>query len=673
MQDKKKDEKNSANTNEKDNKKSSYLSRKNIQLALSIVLCVCTLYFDFTQGFLASPTFIAFAALICSLLYFKNPSNKIFTSKITYLILSVLASLVFYYVIEYAGGSDLSYIIQNNIGALLLPVLLIALVCGVVYAITGRFHLTIIIVGGIVLIFSLISYYTLTLRGTPLVYGDIYGGDTALDVIGGYTFKLNRTTITSVLIVVGFMILAIPFDGKIKNKLSNATIRISILVVCLCIPYLTFSGTLFNELGYEPFYWDQSVSVKENGQLVNFLANYESTVTQAPTNYSVDSILEDISKYTSDSSKYEGLKPDIVLIMGESWSNLSENGYIETDKEVMPFIESLKDADNGIYNDLVVSSFGGGTSFSEYQVFTGTNSVYGLHPSPFVYSTTKDTPSLVSTLKELGYTATAMHTGTKDAWSRNEALPKLGFDTFITKDEMENDMVRYYTSDRAMYNETLKILDEAKSDQPQFIYNITIQTHGGYEAKDYENTITVEDVANSAETNQYLSLMNESDKQLEEFINTLKNRERPTIVIGYGDHLPAVENTVIEQYKDNWAKDSGLDKNLASFKTFYFMWSNYIDFEEMKDNAPSIMSLNYLNSYILKTANLPMTGYEKLLYEASKKIPVVSSVCIFDNENQLTELQNRDSIAESSIQDRIQYYLLHGNSNTELDTFFHLK
>ena len=61
--------------------------------------------------------------------------------------------------------------------------------------------------------------------------------------------------------------------------------------------------------------------------------------------------------------------------MNETFSDLNVVNKIKTNKEVMPFINSL--SENTIKGHMLVSVFGGGTSNSEYEFLTG-NSVSSL-------------------------------------------------------------------------------------------------------------------------------------------------------------------------------------------------------------------------------------------------------------------------------------------------------
>ena len=93
--------------------------------------------------------------------------------------------------------------------------------------------------------------------------------------------------------------------------------------------------------------------------------------------YSPEAVDKIADKYqvTQGTNKKLKQKPNVVVIMNETFSDLNVVNKIKTNKEVMPFINSL--SENTIKGHMLVSVFGGGTSNSEYEFLTG-NSVSSL-------------------------------------------------------------------------------------------------------------------------------------------------------------------------------------------------------------------------------------------------------------------------------------------------------
>ena len=99
--------------------------------------------------------------------------------------------------------------------------------------------------------------------------------------------------------------------------------------------------------------------------------------------------------------------------------------------------------------------------------------------------------SLAKDLKELGYTATAMHPQNPVNYHRDKIYQQLGFGDFLSIGDFEGAPCYHAgVCDYATYD---KILDLLRTDEaPQFIFDVTMQNHGGY---DY-GTVPAEELTN---------------------------------------------------------------------------------------------------------------------------------------------------------------------------------
>ena len=101
----------------------------------------------------------------------------------------------------------------------------------------------------------------------------------------------------------------------------------------------------------------------------------------------------------------------------------------------------------------------------------------------------------------------------------------------------------------------------------------------------------------------------------------------------------------------------------------YFIWANYDIPEETKN-----MSANYLSSYMLKTAGLKMTGYNKYLLDLQKQLPVISMTCYMSTDGKLREMTNIAENDKKNINDYniLEYNLMFDRKKT-INDFFYLK
>ena len=80
-------------------------------------------------------------------------------------------------------------------------------------------------------------------------------------------------------------------------------------------------------------------------------------------------------------------------------------------------------------------------------------------------------------------------------------------------------------------------------EQQDFVFAITVQGHGDYpEEKVLENPkIKVSEIEDEGRTNAweyYVNQLYETDQFVGELLQKLKEREEPTVLVLYGDHLP---------------------------------------------------------------------------------------------------------------------------------------
>ncbi|MDR1088786.1 MAG: sulfatase-like hydrolase/transferase, partial [Coriobacteriales bacterium] len=533
--------------------------------------------------------------------------------------------LVIFYASEVLISRHFWALLSTNAGAFCYGYGIIVAFCAVFFAFTGSVPWGVRATAILVALYGFTNYFCILFRGSPFVPQDLFGLATAADVASSYAPSFTKEVYEALLAFVGVFCLAPRLNFARLPGHRQWLVRAGALLCALVFFAATVSKPFIVAMGYEPFYFEQWQSADQNGTILNFVANIADSSVQPPEGYSSEAVEKIAARYVSDSVDDAGVKPDVVVILGESWADIVPEARAETSEPVMPFISSLQDRADAASGNLIVSSKGGGTSRQEFQLLTGANDEYGLHTAPFLFLVDGELPSIVQSFKALEYQTIALHTGTQTAWNRDTALPLMGFDTFLSEDALDYEeapTLRGYLRDSVLYNKALELLDEAAAeDEPSFLYAISIHTHGGYGHEDYEATIKLEEPEGSyAQTEQYLSLLHEADADLEDFIEALEGRKRPTLVLFFGDHLPNFDNSYEEDVLE------GSDP-LWRYKTLYGLWANYelpeTSFDEGLGDDP-YLSLSYLNLYLMQSAGLPLTGYQKFLLEGAEAYPVAS-------------------------------------------------
>lgn len=354
--------------------------------------------------------------------------------------------------------------------------------------------------------------------------------------------------------------------------------------------------------------------------------------------------------------------PNVIAIMNESFADLRVVGDFKTEEEYMPFIKNLEE--NTVKGNLLVSPFGGNTCNTEFEFLTGLS--MGMLPSgstPYLQYVTKKYPlSLPAHMSDLGYSTVAVHPYYGRCWNRQKVYSLFGFDNFITMenlndyvDENEWEYVRNYLSDDTSYKAIISQLESKQDEDRLFVFNVTIQNHGGY---NYEET-TFEGVkitnlnGTYTEAEQYLALIKKSDEAFESLINYLKNYEEPTIVVMFGDHQPAVEEEFFEELYGTQLSKVDIEDLQTRYTIPFVMWANY-DIESRSDVHTSP---NYLSNLLLDTAGIPKNELGMFTEGISETIPQINFMGHYDSNGVWSSNDLNESQELKDYKD-VEYYLL---------------
>ncbi|CAK7030153.1 MAG: hypothetical protein DELT_02750 [Desulfovibrio sp.] len=620
-----------------------------------------------------------FAVLAFGCLLFNLPEGPFAAAIIFKTLLLALCIFLLLYLTEITAKGKPGSFFGQGAGSFLFGIAILASLLAAAFALLGRISWALRLTACVVLIYSLVGYFTQQFRGTPFIPQDMFSAGTALAVLPGYTLTFTQPLAEATLIFLSVIILAAQLSAPpaLQMLLRRPPfkpvwgVRGVALAASVAFVMLTVTNSFMNK-HFRPDFWNQNNSAKSHGGLVNFVANIPGSFFLPPAGYSLDAVNAIAARYTSAAVDTTTVRPDVILIMGESWGDITPPSLVRTNKPVIPFLSGFTNRPDGIYRGLIASTYGGGTSRSEFEVFTGANVRYGLHQVPFQLSVKKPIPNMVESFKALGYETTALHTGEAGAWGRDKAFPLMGFDRFLAKKDLQRPgsrMIRNTLADELLYTKALNILETAE--EPQFIYLITLQTHGGFTQPGYTSPISIEKPAgNFPKTEQFLGLLHESDKDMAAFITALEKRERPTVVIAYGDHLPLVDDDYIWKTvkRANPFKDNG---RMQDFLTFFVVWANYPLPEEVKA-IPQNLSISYLNPYTMLAAGQPLTGYQKFLLDGAKRFPVTSAVGFIDAKGRFIPEQDALNTSISREQAIMHYNLVEDRKNIP-QNFFRLK
>lgn len=543
--------------------------------------------------------------------------------------LSPLATFMMVEVLEF-GGSDSECMLPNSL-AFWANLMFYYGIFLLFRAVTGRTRFSIIFLNLVFLIFGVINYYSIDIRNSPVVPWDLYAVGTAVQALDGFTWTIPPQVIACIVGCLIWWVITMRMKfpvPKMRGRMGSLAASAAMLTVF----------TLIATVGRGNFYfstWRQVTANRRNGMVLNFTMNMDSLFNEAPTDYSkenANTILSSVSREENTESTTQ--QPNIIAIMDETFSDLSILGdlNLENVDDVMPFVHSLSEDDNAITGQLVVPAFGGGTCNSEYEFLTSNTYAFFKSGSyPMLQYVHSETESLASVLSEQGYYTVAMHPYYGSGWGRNRAYPLMGFDTFYDIDDFDSETTEYlrrYVSDNASFDKIIETYEanNAESDDPLFLFNVTMQNHCGYDTvySNFPETVEFESDSLYPYTKQYLSLIQESDRAIQQLVEYFSQQDEPTIIVFFGDHMPYIEDSFYDnltRYSTKTGAEIQMDKHTVPF----FIWANY----DIEGYDAGRISANYLGPMTLEVAGAQMSEYEEYVYSLKEEYPVISAVgCI---------------------------------------------
>lgn len=553
-------------------------------------------------------------------LYFGIKSLKIeLNEKLTWLWSAIMlgtGGIFTAYHIQYLLlDAELRAKISDN--KMFLNVLCCLVVFLVIQIFTNNTGLTCLISHIVLLSLAGINYFVYLFRGNEFIFSDLKSIQTGLSVAGNYEFVLDARA--------GYVILLstlyVAFIRKLHVSFKK---RIPISIVCISLAILCCAYIGKHTQGVVTETWEQKGSYR-NGYILNFVLSIRDCFIAQPDGYSKEAVKELEDQYSKETDTVAGeteKKPTIIVVMSESYADLSVVGNFSTNIDLTPFYDSLEE--NTIKGHVLSSVFGAKTPNSEWEFLTG-NSMAFLPSGSVVYQQyITDTPtSLVSNLKNIGYTCVAMHPYYDTGWSRNIVYPNMGFDeTHFIDDFDQTKILRDYITDQELYEKIVDRYESKKSNEDLFIMSISMQNHGGYTEK-YDNFDEKARMLgiNYPDVNQYLSLIHESDSALEYLISYFEKVDDPVEIVFFGDHQPSLSSSFYPYLNGKGLGGLTLSELENLYTVPFFIWTNYDSDKE----SVELTSLNYLSTLALERAGIALPAYNQFLADMMEEIPAVNS------------------------------------------------
>lgn len=437
------------------------------------------------------------------------------------------------------------------------------------------------IIGAIWVILGIANGYILLKRVTPFNAQDLKIAGDGIALINNYCngFEVVVIAVGAVALLI-WLISMWRRGGQYAGKIHHIAALIGIIVCGVLYTFVT--NIAIDKRVVSTYFGNIAFAYEDYGLPYCFSASLFNTGISEPNGYTkkaMAKIDKDGELNQTATSRSSDELPNIIVVQLESYFDVANAEFFTTSEDACPNLHNLyQNYSNGYFK---VPSVGAGTANTEFEVLTGMNLRY-FGPGEYPYKTySKKHPmeSAATALASLGYGTHALHDNTGNFYSRANVFNNMGFDTFTSKEFMNvlQTTENGWAKDEILTQHIMEAMDTTK--QEDFVFTVSVQGHGNYpETQVIENPkIKVEGIEDEALKNKweyYVNQVYEMDQFVGDLIKAVEERNEPSVVVFYGDHLPTM-GLKAEDLKSRYL-----------YNTNYVIWDN-IGLQKDDKNIPA--------------------------------------------------------------------------------------
>ena len=437
------------------------------------------------------------------------------------------------------------------------------------------------IIGAIWVILGIANGYILLKRVTPFNAQDLKIAGDGIALINNYCngFEVVVIAVGAVALLI-WLISMWRRSGQYAGKIHHIAALIGIIVCGVLYTFVT--NIAIDKRVVSTYFGNIAFAYEDYGLPYCFSASLFNTGISEPNGYTkkaMAKIDKDGELNQTATSRSSDELPNIIVVQLESYFDVANAEFFTTSEDACPNLHNLyQNYSNGYFK---VPSVGAGTANTEFEVLTGMNLRYfGPGEYPYkTYSKKHPTESAATALASLGYGTHALHDNTGNFYSRANVFNNMGFDTFTSKEFMNvlQTTENGWAKDEILTHHIMEAMDTTK--QEDFVFTVSVQGHGNYpETQVIENPkIKVEGIEDEALKNKweyYVNQVYEMDQFVGDLIKAVEERNEPSVVVFYGDHLPTM-GLKAEDLKSRYL-----------YNTNYVIWDN-IGLQKHDKNIPA--------------------------------------------------------------------------------------
>ncbi|MGU3574336.1 LTA synthase family protein [Brucellaceae bacterium C25G] len=556
-------------------------------------------------------------------------------------------------------------------------VFLFACTIAVCDALLGRAFFSAVFIGIAGFIGAAVAYQKSLYLGDPLYPSDFLYARQIIDLL---PLMVRDRPFSAVLIAVcliallAALVMAVVY-GRTKFKPLTPSARIWRLIIAmpaLCwfayvSDFATYSWSR-DKLKIAPMMWDQTENYQHNGFSIAFILNIPMAKVFAPVSYSQEAIQNIEVNRISGAAFNNRQQPDIIMVMSESFWDPTRLPGVNFNKDPIPTVRQFQSG------HVFSPEFGGMTANVEFEALTGFSKAFLPTGSiPYQQYIRHPLPSLASFFKEQGYATRAIHPFRSFFWNRVNVYQHLGFDAFMSEETMpELEQSGMLASDDAMVSQMIK---EAESiEEPFFFFAVSLQGHGPYAASRYpdskfEVTGHAPEHARDA-IKAFAQGASEADASLLRLMKWAKSRDRETILVFFGDHLPPLGPAYVDtgfMTARVASRTAPASQMAREHETPLVLWSSKSGIER----ETGTISPAFLPMHILNMAGVSHPFYTDFLGALHAQYAVIDNHVLFGSDGSTQENWQREMEWPQMVRDYqlIQYDQMFGQNYSDQKFF----
>lgn len=515
-----------------------------------------------------------------------------------------------------------------------LNILPIVILIFFLYAIIGKSWVSYFLGSALSYIICLCNYFKLFFRDDPLMFEDLLLTREATNMVGTYSLFIDRKVIVSGLCVALGTILLYLFFRKEKScwkkKIIIGTV---IIIIAFAICPLYKNSDLYLKCdNYAALNSNSATqSYVAHGFIYPLLYSAFQSMDSIPAGYNEQQVKDMLVEYT-DSDIPKDRRVNIITVMREAYIDFSKYNIDDLDCSGYEWYHQLQQ--ESYCGDLYVNVFAGGTVHTEREFLTGDYLVRDFRGN---------IDSYVWYFKDQGYTVEGIHPYHQWFYNRRNVNSYLGFQRYrYYENDFETMTDSYYPEDSYFYTEIYKdFLRNKESESPYFSFNVNVQSHGPYRTTDWfgdwgrREYLKGDQYSTECKfaMNNYMNNIMDSDKQLEFFVEKLKEEDEPVVFVLFSDHLPWMGdgNAYYEEMGIDFSQNIE-EANRIQYTTEYLIWAN--------DSAKRILGNDfvgegltispcYLMNIVFGLCSWEGPAHMKMMFEMMELMPVISTNSVF--------------------------------------------